>query len=417
MIGSLACPYPLKSITDAELQKLAQALWNWNICEACQNLEACATSGCSWRRSARLERFFDFYKYVTSSYVPDLLPASTPALRNHEDVFDIIKLLQAHPDVKRAELTHGYFSQRDKPPSSSDQHWAFNLAVQIMSMVKCSAENQPSSLLELGTQAIQWHFDESLAEFLSRAFPQKDTGNLHIHDDSGEIRDIKSTLTARRLKKVAGLKFQGTDDLRNHLRMDVKRGVVEIYHYTSVLREHLAASQKLDDSLVFEDSISAQDTRFDETCSPPKANTNLLNLRGNIPRQIALEALDSMQKILFPFDSDSEQILCDLVSKKSFDPNCLRYDSAVYRREGEEAASYKYFGGRLVDLFKELEDPSPRGVLEKWLQRKSGARYMMMATLVGVVIAIILGILGLAVGVFQAWVSYEAWKHPVNSGN
>ncbi|KAL6799895.1 hypothetical protein J3E68DRAFT_435411 [Trichoderma sp. SZMC 28012] len=395
MIGSLACPYPLRSITDAELQKLAQTLWNWNICEACQNLEACATSGCSWRRSARLERFFNFYKYVTSSYVPDLLPASTPALRNHEDLFDIVRLLQAHPDTKRSELTHGYFSKRNKPPSSSDQHWAFNLAVQVMSMVKCSAEDQPPSLLELGTQAIQWHFDESLAEFLSRAFPQKDTGNLHVHDDSGEIRDIKSALTARRLKKVAGLRFQGTDDLRNHLKMDVKRGVVEIYHYTSVLREHLAASQKLDDSSVFEDSISA----------------------GNIPRQIALEALDSMQKILFPFDSDSEQILCDLVSKESFDPDCLRYDSVVYRKESEETASYNYFGARLVDLFKELEDPSPRGILEKWLQRKSGARYMMMATLIGVIIAIILGVLGLAVGVFQAWVSYEAWKHPVNSGN
>lgn len=257
MIGSLACPYPLKSITDAELQKLAQALWNWNICEACQNVETCTNSGCSWRRSARLKRFFDYYKYVTSSYVPDLLPTSTPALRNHEDVFDIIRLLQAHPDTKRSELTHEYFSKRHKPPPSSDQHWAFNLAVQVMSMVKCSAENQPSSLLELGNQPIQWHFDESLAEFMTRAFPQRDIGNLHIHDDLGEIRDIKPALTARRLKKVAGLRFQGTDDLRNHLRMDVKRGVVDIYHYTSVLREHLAASQKLHRSLDFEDSISA----------------------------------------------------------------------------------------------------------------------------------------------------------------
>ncbi|KAF3076367.1 hypothetical protein CFAM422_001629 [Trichoderma lentiforme] len=395
MIGSLASPYPLKGITDTELQKLTQALWNWNICEACQNVEACTNSRCSWRRSALLEPFFDFYKYLTSSYVPDLLPASTPALRSHEDVFDIIKLLQAHPDMKRSELTHEYFSKRNKLPPSSDQHWAFNLAIQIMLMVKCSADNQPSGLLELGTQAIQWHFDEPLTEFISRAFPQKNTGNLHIYDDSGEIKDIKSALSAKSLKKVAGLRFQGTDDLRNHLRMDVKRGVVEIYHYTSVLREHLAASQTLHGSLAFENSISV----------------------GNIPRQIALEALDSMQKILFPFDSDSEKILCDLVAKESFDPDCLRYDSAAYQREGEEDTSYNYFGVRLVDLFKELEDPSPRGILEKWLQRKSGARYMMMATLVGVIIAIILGILGLAVGVFQAWVSYEAWKHPVNSGN
>lgn len=158
-------------------------------------------------------------------------------------------------------------------------------------------------------------------------------------------------------------------------------------------------------------------TTFNENCTPKKVGTNVLTLRGNIPRQIALDALDSMQKILFPFDSDSEQILRKLVSKESFDPDCLRYDSAIYRREGEEDTSYNYFGGRLVDLFKELEDPSPRGILEKWFQRKSSARYMMMATLVGVIIAIVIGILGLAVGVFQAWVAYEAWKHPVSFGS
>jgi hypothetical protein len=110
-----------------------------------------------------------------------------------------------------------------------------------MSMVKCSADNQPSGLLELGTQPIQWHSDSSLAEFMVKVFPQADTGNLYLRDDSGKIRDIKSTITARRLKKVASLRFQGTDDLRNHLKMDVKDGVVEVFHYTSVLKEHLIA--------------------------------------------------------------------------------------------------------------------------------------------------------------------------------
>lgn len=40
----------------------------------------------------------------------------------------------------------------------------------------------------------------------------------------------------------------------------------------------------------------------------------------------------------------------------------------------------------------------------------------MMATLVGVLIAIMLGILGLAVGIFQAWVAYQARKHPASTG-
>ena len=146
-----------------------------------------------------------------------------------------------------------------------------------------------------------------------------------------------------------------------------------------------------------------------------KARTDHLNTRGNIPRQIVLEVLDTLQNVLFPFDSGSEQILRGLVSKQSFDPDCLRYDAAVYRGEGGGNLSYSYFGNRLVDLFEELEDPSPRGVLETWFQRKSGARHVMMATLIGVIIAIVLGILGLVVGIFQAWVAYEAWKYPVSN--
>ncbi|PFH57468.1 hypothetical protein XA68_15031 [Ophiocordyceps unilateralis] len=139
--------------------------------------------------------------------------------------------------------------------------------------------------------------------------------------------------------------------------------------------------------------------------------------RGNVPRQVALEALDSVQKILFPFDSDSEGILRDLVSRQSFDPDCLRYDCAGYRREGEEDITYSYFGGRLMDLFEEQQDPTPHSILEKWFQRRSGARFMMMATFVGIFIAIILGVLGLAVSIVQAWLAYQAWKHPVTPTN
>ncbi|KAH7268506.1 hypothetical protein B0J15DRAFT_418963 [Fusarium solani] len=394
MVGSLVSPYPLEYVTDSEMQKLTQSLWSWNICEACRKAETCTTASCPWRRSPRLKWFFDFYRDVTSFYVPELLPGSAPALRNHQDVFDIIRLFKARPNTKRSQLTQEYFSRRDRPPPPADQHRAFNLVVRVMSMVKCSADNQPSGLLELGTQPIQWHSDSSLAEFMVKVFPQADTGNLYVRDDSGKIRDIKSTITARRLKKVASLRFQGTDDLRNHLKMDVKDGVVEVFHYTSVLKEHLIARRGSPEDPDLQGSVSV----------------------GTIPRQVVLEVLDSMQNVLFPFDSTSEQILRSLVSKQSFDPDCLRYDAAVYRGEDEGDLSYSYFGSRLVDLFEELEDPSPRGILEIWFQRKSGARHVMKATLIGVIIAIVLGILGLVVGIFQAWVAYEAWKHPVNNG-
>jgi hypothetical protein len=90
----------------------------------------------------------------------------------------------------------------------------------------------------------------------------------------------------------------------------------------------------------------------------------------------------------------------------------LRFESASYRTKAEQDIPYHYFGSRLMDLYDEIENPVARGPIGKWIERRSGARYVMMATLVGVAIAVILGLLGLGVSIFQAWVGYQAWKHP-----
>ena len=142
-----------------------------------------------------------------------------------------------------------------------------------------------------------------------------------------------------------------------------------------------------------------------------------LKRSGALPRQLALECLDSVQKILFPLtDRKSKSLLLSLTSKSSFDPDCLRFDSASIRNKDEKDIAYLYFGERLAELYDELENPTPRGSLEKWLERRSGARYVMLATLIGVIFAVILGMAGLAVGGYQAWVGYQQWQHPVSSG-
>lgn len=55
-----------------------------------------------------------------------------------------------------------------------------------------------------------------------------------------------------------------------------------------------------------------------------------------------------------------------------------------------------------MDLYDELQNPTPRGPLETWMERNSSFRYVMMATLAGVLIAVLLGILSLAVSIFLA---------------
>ncbi|KAF4629702.1 hypothetical protein G7Y89_g8446 [Cudoniella acicularis] len=102
-------------------------------------------------------------------------------------------------------------------------------------------------------------------------------------------------------------------------------------------------------------------------------------------------------KILFPLadDEKSTAILGTLTSTHAFDPDCLRFDSTAILTAKEKNIQYHYFGKRLVGLYEEFENPTSRG-FEKWFERKSGARYMMMATLAGVVLAIFLDLASLA---------------------
>ncbi|KAF2474277.1 uncharacterized protein BDR25DRAFT_216032, partial [Lindgomyces ingoldianus] len=136
---------------------------------------------------------------------------------------------------------------------------------------------------------------------------------------------------------------------------------------------------------------------------------------GNIPRELALEVLDTIHKVLFPQDRSSQALLSSLVSRGSFDEDFLRYESARYREEDEKESSYHYFGSQLAGLYDEFQNPTLRGWFQKWLERKSGARYAMMATLIGVGIAFVIGILGLGVATFQAWVAYQQWKHAAST--
>jgi hypothetical protein len=117
---------------------------------------------------------------------------------------------------------------------------------------------------------------------------------------------------------------------------------------------------------------------------------------------------------LFPLtDVKSRSLLSSLVSNASFDPDTLRFESAPIRNTDEKYLRYYYLGTRLADLHSALENPQPRGWIQKWIERKSGARYMMRATLGGVLIAILLGMASLAVSGYQAWVAYQQWNHPI----
>lgn len=258
-MASPLSPYPLSSTSATHLQILCEELWGWEICSGCKLNLGCSTSSssCPWPRSERLSVFFGYYKLITSSYVPELLHGKPIALRTHDDVVDIIRHIKRHPNVPRQDLTRSYFSARDGEeilPPEVDRNRAFNLAVAIMAMVNCSTSKQSSGFLELGSEAIPWREDVPFSKFIDDAFPKTNHPSLNDSQTS-TTRKLKAALAAKRLRRVAGLKFQATNDLRNHLLLDQEAGILLIFHQTPVLKENLVSTRSKAKSSSLDDSI------------------------------------------------------------------------------------------------------------------------------------------------------------------
>lgn len=127
-----------------------------------------------------MKPFFHFYKACTASYVPELLVGNYPAFKGHEDLVNIIRLLQDKRAISRETLMEEYFSSlgEDSQPEESDMHRAFNLAFRVMTMVTCSGENQPADLFDTGSEPAEWRNGDSLVQFFQSAFPIRDHPTL-----------------------------------------------------------------------------------------------------------------------------------------------------------------------------------------------------------------------------------------------
>ncbi|KAK3692987.1 hypothetical protein B0T22DRAFT_370081 [Podospora appendiculata] len=401
--------FPLQAVSTSHLRALCRVLWDWHLCDNCRNPTnnrwQCQTDGCPWEEKTmygRLELFFDLYRELTRAYVPDFFGDEDQALRGHHDLFDIMLLLKTHgATLTRDECRAIYFAHRGTKGgpltiARADQDRAFDLASRVMTMAAVaggSLESQRRLRVfrsgdddESGARFLDphWRADQSLSVALSDLFPMR----IHpsLQDGDALVERIKADLTAVNLTRIAGLRMEGTNDLKNHLRLNQATGVVHVFHMTTVLKEHLLASR-------------------------------LAHTAACLPRHIALETLYTIQ-LLFQQDDKSRALHRNLVSKHGFDPDGLRFGTVPYESPGERdsASRFPIWGPRLMDLYDEIENPKPRGVVDAWLERRSKSRHVMMATIAGVIAAVILGVLTLCVSVFQTWISWQQWKGQAAAG-
>jgi hypothetical protein len=240
--------FPLESITEQQILQLGGHLWSWQICDGCKQSRSCKSTDCSSQRLERLQRYFGYYKDLTAGYEPEDTPGTHAALESHEDLFAIIKGLKEQPDKKRCELEQSLLGARPGklPPSMKDRERAINMAVRVMTMVNCSSQRQSSNFLEHGYSRIKWNQDMTFEAFVAASLPRTD--NPSLNEDTDGLFDMKPTLIAKSLQKRAGLKFIPTDDLSNHLKLDVRSGELHVFHHTAFLKEHLRVTRNTSQS-------------------------------------------------------------------------------------------------------------------------------------------------------------------------
>ncbi|KAK8017394.1 hypothetical protein PG993_013720 [Apiospora rasikravindrae] len=274
---------------------------------------------------------------------------------------------------------------------------------------------QSADRLEKGLSGIPWRDNTSIASYVAESFSSQIVASPQDLLYDGDLRrGSKSTLRATKLRKRLKLRFRPTHDLRNHLYLDRQRGELYVFHHAAFLKEQLWISSSFG---------SGHYQRGNMPPPPPPL----------LPRQLLLEVIDSLQRVLFPLDdADSKRLLRHLVndSDTGFDPSLLRFEYSSFFHVTEDGQDiegggdsdsanaggiggfggvrYQYLASRLAELREELENPPPRRWLERQLQRRSSARYVMMVTLAGVVFAV----LSLIMSAIQTWIAYEAWKVP-----
>ncbi|KAK0707381.1 hypothetical protein B0H67DRAFT_494348 [Lasiosphaeris hirsuta] len=394
-------PFPLQG-GDLDYPALCQTLWDWKLCEGSHEEPGATDCVCRWKimvATGRLRLFLHiFYRNLTAAYVPDFFGPDDQALRTHKDLRDIILLLRENgATLGRDECMDLYFSSRAGSQEClvprSDQIRAFALAARLMTMTEIESADGDDAYVYVGggdergqrlLPPVSWPPDKSLLAAVSDAFPTQNHPSLQ--DGDAYARVIRSNLTALNLKRVAGLRIEATTNLHDHLKLNQVDGTVQVFHCVNFLREHLLSARPIST----------------ETEPPPC-----------LPRLLALETLHTIQ-LLFPQEERSQALLRNLVSKHGFDRDCLTFGMAPYEQAGgderRQAQRFPVWGSRLMDLYDEIENPKPRSPFDTWVERRSKSRHVMLATVAGVMTAVVLGLLGLCVSIFQAWIAWQDWK-------
>ncbi|KAJ8107478.1 hypothetical protein OPT61_g8838 [Boeremia exigua] len=377
--------YPLacSDSTDqwGDLRKLGEVLWSWCLCGTCTPETVCKRPSCPWYNRNALAFFKKYYENMTSEYHPQARQQTV--LNSRDNLLAIVQHMKQNPTSTRNELVKECFGNSDGqdpgPLVRRDRSRAVGMAASLIFCIDFGYEKADAG----ENDPFRWEDGWRLNEIIGKVFPGSPGLTMPVSKDRWNQNSLKERFSAENLKKkIRGLSFEATDDLRDHLRFHQDTRVLQVFQGTAVMKQILLSSQT-------------------------DANACI------IPRALAVEFCDTVYKLLFNYDnSASYKILQGLVRKNDFYEDLKSYDLALHQSDVENDDSYPYFGRRLNILLKEMQDPSPANWFERLFDsgEKSAERRMLMMTMIGVAITAVSSTLNLVVASYQAYVGYQAWQ-------
>lgn len=149
-------------------------------------------------------------------------------------------------------ITFDAFSTKAVDPKSSEasprerDHVA-RVVVEVTFAINCTLKDYYwLNFIDGGVPQAKWEGDVPFASFVENAFRFQPTRSQTTAQREGLTDTVKhkKALKAWKLTKRYGLKIRGTNNLLEHLALDLKTKTLKVFHQVSFLRAHLAKTKE-----------------------------------------------------------------------------------------------------------------------------------------------------------------------------
>ena len=243
-----------KELTEAQKRQLGTELWSWSLCAQCSANKQCNDAKCPSQRLPRLGRYMRYVEELRSRHAWAAGRTSPLATDGPEYLLRNVNALRSNPNQTKAQLLSHLEATTSHKYDVSQLESELDLTVRIFTMVDCSSSHD-NAFVEHGLNRVPWKANVTFSEYITSAFPECSAVLVGSEKNELHLQEIRQKLRASKLSKRAGLRFQATNDITSHLKLNRKAKTVEIFHHASFLKEQLRLTKDAPVQLEIDESL------------------------------------------------------------------------------------------------------------------------------------------------------------------